>query len=159
MDEKKRKMIIFAIFVLAVAFGLYSQPWKHFGARGGMGISDTTAGIQTSAATVSTVAENSTTRDLVRDWTVDPFRSRPTTPATGVPMIATEEGPIPALQGTMIVGNEPVCVIGGQILRRNSQFGGWRVDAVAAGRVEITRLTDHKHLTLRAGRSASTERR
>jgi hypothetical protein len=59
----------------------------------------------------------------------------------------------------MIVGNEPVCVIGGQILKKGDRFGEWRVDAVATDQVEIVRLSDQRHLTLRAGDNDGNKRR
>jgi hypothetical protein len=163
MSERRRKVIVSSIFVVALVWGICNQPWKHLGTSGspqsGGGGSDTTASPQAAQATVAPVGKRAQESELASDWTVDPFRSRTITATPVAPAVAAEQQPVPALQGIMLVGNEPVCVIGGQILKKGDRFGEWRVDVVAMDQVEITRLSDRRHLTLRAGEGAGNKRR
>jgi hypothetical protein len=163
MSESRRKLVVFAIFVLAVAWGIYNQPWKYFGSSNSHrseGNFHDTAGTQgVSLAAVAPVGEGPRGSAFVSDWTVDPFRSKKLIKTPGVHVVKTDQGPVPVLQGTMIVGNEPVCVIGGQILKKGDRFGEWRVDAVAADWVEIARFSDQRRLTLHANSGAGNKRR
>jgi hypothetical protein len=165
MSESKRKWVVFAIFLVAVAWGIYSQPWKHFGSSSSyqeeIDSSNTVGILAAAVATVASAVERPTVTAMAEEWTVDPFRIRKLANTSVVPVRLTEmePEPLPLLQGMMTVGNEPVCVIGGQIVKKGDRVGEWRVDAIASDRVEVGRVSDGRRLTLRVGDNDGNKRR
>src|SRR3972149_5793933 len=152
MSQSTRKRIVFAVFLVAAAWGLYSQPWTHIGAsrphQAGVNSPDTLGIRAAVVATAASVAERPTVGAMAKEWTVDPFRSKFPTKTPIVPNRApeTEPEPPPLLQGMMTVGDEPVCVISGQVVRKGDRVGGWRVDAIASDRGDMARVSDGRRL-------------
>lgn len=154
---------MYAVFALAVVWGIYNQPWRTL--KSAQPVQEETdrpdkmTNPRVAAAAMAPSVENHQRDIFVSEWTIDPFRSAAPAPSARVPVVITEEGSAPILQGTMLVGSEPVCVIGGQILRKGDRIGDWRIEAVASTRVDIVRLSDQRHLTLRAGEGADSKGR
>ena len=138
-NEKKRKRIVYAIFIVAVIWGVYNQPWKRPD-RSGKGPDpagiDASAAAQAAAAAVNT-SPVSADWVAVDKWTVDPFR-----PISSRAQVVTEEEPEPSvmtpqLQGIMTVGSRVLCVLDGQVRRVGDQIGSWRVTAIENGTVTV----------------------
>ncbi len=155
MTEKKRKQVIFAILVLAVIWGIYNQPWKHYGASPALQEKTEAASTKAAAAPVMAAAVSvqmvPSTASFATEWTVDPFRCAPTTTTSKSSDAPPEAVAVPVLQGIMTAGDKPVCVIGGNILKPGDKVGQWRVHAITADKVELERVTDRRHITLSAG--------
>jgi hypothetical protein len=151
MTEKKRKKIVYAVFVLAVLWGLYMQPWKS-------GQQPTIPDEQTAvspAPTAMTAVEAAIQRVVLdvpdADWTIDPFR--PAHPDQPVPEPVTDDGPRGelVLQGTLVVEGARLCVINGHRLRDGDEIDGWRVLQIADGEVKLAGFGNER-LTLRSRR-------
>ncbi|MBI5867491.1 MAG: hypothetical protein HZB43_04250 [candidate division Zixibacteria bacterium] len=155
MTDKKRKQVIFAILVLAVIWGIYNQPWKHYGAS--RALQERTEAASTAAATAPVMAAAATAQTapssagFATEWTVDPFRSTSTTATPKLPDAPREAVAVPVLQGIMTTGDKPVCVIGGNILKPGDRVGQWRVHTITSAKVELERVTDRRRVTLSAG--------
>ena len=153
MLAKWRKLTVYSVFVLAVAWGIYQRPWRDLPTSAPVqsepGIADSIETAQASVA-ATPMREDLQEKSLAGDWTVDPFRKKKPE-AVAVPRARVARQVAPVLQGIMAVGNKRACVIGGQILKKGDRFGGWLVVNVATNTVELVGLSDRKHLTLRAG--------
>ncbi len=137
MNEAKRKRIIYAVFALAVLWGLYMQPWKRRERRSPVTTSTeqaTTVALASMAAQPTTIP---TPVSTVADWTVDPFR-----PIGPVEPNDTHEPKVianaPVLQGTMLVRGAEVCVIDGRIHQEGDRAGAWTILKIDNGEVTLT---------------------
>lgn len=138
-SEQKRKRIVYVIFVLAVIWGLYNQPWKR-PERNAAPVESTTP-----AEATAQVATTTGTRAVVRtvddeaapDWTVDPFRPIATEEAVVVNEPERHHITPPELQGTMTVGARQLCVLDGRVHRVGDQIGTWKVTRIDAGQVTL----------------------
>jgi hypothetical protein len=161
MLAKWRKLTVYSVFVLAVAWGIYQRPWRDLPTSAPVqsepGIADSIETAQASVAATLT-SEDLQERSLAGDWTVDPFRKKKPE-AVAVPRARVARQVAPVLQGIMAVGNKRACVIGGQILKKGDQFGGWIVLNVATNSVELVGLSSKKRLTLHAGTTNGKGRR
>ena len=136
MTETKRKRIVYAVFIVAVIWGLYNQPWK----RPQRTIA---ADPVPAAATVASVtAEPSDGAMLsggtaVADWRIDPFRpiERNDTPAYAAPVV--DDHVMPVLKGTMVVGGRRLCVLDNRVYRTGQRAGDWKVVTIDQGKVMI----------------------
>lgn len=157
MTTQKRQRVLIAIFVVAVAWGLYRQPWKSRTSSVEMTpdpAAETPAGDGPQAVTVAAVP--ALEADLLKlEWTPDPFR-----PAPGeedAASAAPEASPmfVPVLQGTMAVKGTMQCVLDGRVFKVGDGIGRWTVERIEPGSV-IIRDSDGGRVTLRADNASGT---
>jgi len=137
MKEAKRKRLFYAVFVAAVLWGLYMQPWKRRERRQPAPAPAAEASVTSAtAAVVPQRATDWTARASVSEWTIDPFR-----PVAPEEAGASEEPQVipnaPVLQGTMTVRGAEVCVIEGQICQTGDRAGSWTVVQIDKGAVTL----------------------
>jgi hypothetical protein len=151
MTEKKRKTIVYAIFVLAVLWGLYMQPWKS---NRQSEIPDTYA--ETVPASVASTPIGAAMQRVILDvpdagWVIDPFR--PTNNSAPETAPVTDDGPLGelVLQGTLVVDGSQLCVINGHRLHTGDEISGWRIVQIADGEVKLAGF-GNESLTLRSRR-------
>lgn len=153
MTEKRRKQVVFAVLVLAVVWGIYNQPWKRYrsprDSHAEVESNAMEAGPAPVAAAVVAAAGTSASATLpVTEWTIDPFRNAPAAVSSNAPKAPVEVVPVPVLQGIMTAGGEPVCIIGGKILKQGDRIGQWRVRAITDDQVELEKIADGRRARL-----------
>lgn len=136
MIEAKRKRIVYGVFLLAVLWGLYMQPWKRRARHRPEPAPAASMDPAAPSATVTSPLADFASISSVADWTIDPFR--PTAPVGA----DDPEGPpiapnTPVLQGTMMVRGEEVCVIDGQVCKAGDRSGSWRIVQINNGEVTL----------------------
>lgn len=151
MSRDKRKHILYAVFIVAVLWGLYSRPWEEREPKSSLSRPPEPA----AAATVATVAsptDKTVVRPVRSEWTTDPFRSSSTRdPAEE---LNDENASLlqPILQGTMTVRGAELCVLDGQVYAAGDRHGPWRITRIKKG--EVTLLGAHQEsLTLHTRRT------
>ncbi|GAB4326659.1 MAG: hypothetical protein Kow0074_21480 [Candidatus Zixiibacteriota bacterium] len=140
VNERKRKRIVYAVFVLAVIWGLYNQPWKR-PERNSAPVASTSSA--EAAAQVAGAAGVATTMRVAQtgaapDWSVNPFRPISTEEPDDVREPQRDDVAPPELQGTMTVGTRQLCVLDGRVYRIGDQVGTWNVSRINAGQVTLT---------------------
>jgi hypothetical protein len=136
MNERTRKQAVYAVFVLAVLFGLYMKPWdRHQGAIDAPADSSGDHGITTPAAAAGAdSAQVPGAAVFATEWPSDPFAHRGQTASAGVVTAPWAEPTMPAftLQGMMQLGGQAACVINGEILKAGDRISGWTVESISA---------------------------
>lgn len=152
MTEAKRKRVIYAIFILAVIWGLYNQPWKGR-KRSSETQPQTEAVSETQPPTpVPNVAVQTASALPETHWPINPFG-----PVTQQPLEETETvnemlfGEL-VLQGTLTAHGKQVCVINGKVRNVGDDIGAWRVARIANGEVVLIGA-NNENLTLRSVRT------
>jgi len=137
MTDQKRKRIVYAVFIVAVIWGLYNQPWN----RPNRGVQTDNVPVTVAATVVPTAAGTavvngaaSAHRPAVEDWQVDPFR---TFEQTELPSMAPEEvdHAMPVLKGTMVIGERRLCVVDDRVYRAGQQVRDWTIVEIGQGEV------------------------
>ena len=138
MNEAKRKRIVYAVFSIAVLWGLYMQPWTRLQRDTPGPASPESVAAAAVAATSSGPVAELAGGALGSDWATDPFRpSGPREP--GEPeerQHGLSKGPV--LQGTMTVHGVEICVLDGRVCRTGDQLGSWRIMQIDKGEVTLS---------------------
>jgi hypothetical protein len=141
MTEKRRKQIVYAVFVVAVI-------WGAFNLMGRRRIVETVPPESEPSVTVAAV-----TPDLQRQkpatvepqWGRDPFARG----GTSIAAIPDEYEPALRLAAISITGGKAIAMIDGKMLSVGDQVNGWRVAAISKSGV---RLESHgRQITLKIG--------
>ncbi|MBD3298562.1 MAG: hypothetical protein GF341_07910 [candidate division Zixibacteria bacterium] len=140
MSEAKRKRIVYAIFIVAVIWGLYNQPWKRPSRDTGpvKSTSPAEAQAQVAASIAQAPMQRPRTVADAPNWTSNPFRPMNTNGAEAVAAPEDDDVALPMLQGTMTVGARQLCVLDGRVHRVGDQVGIWTVADIKAGYVTLT---------------------
>jgi len=133
MNEKTRKRAIYAIFVLAILFGLYMKPWDRTRGMGEIPMAPSEDQGSTGSAAASDSTQLTVAAAFASEWPADPFAHRGQA-ASVAPAAAMPEPAMPefTLQGMMQLGGQTACVINGVILKAGDQISGWTVESVSA---------------------------
>jgi len=136
MNEAKRKRIMYAVFILAMLWGLYMQPWKRSERHKPGSTPTEPAAAAVQATVVAQPASDLAIRTATTEWTIDPFRR------TGPVDAGDPEEPqairnAPVLQGTMTVRGAEVCVIDGQVCQTGDRAGSWKIVKIDNGEVTL----------------------
>jgi hypothetical protein len=164
MNAKKRQKIVFTVFVLAVIWGIYNQPWKHHELpqpeqQGPASAVSQSGTAQPVMASLQPAPRETDTIQWVSHWTIDPFHREEPEVVSKTTTIESAPEDEPVLQGTMIAGTDRVCVIGGRLLKKGDRTGAWRVDAISDDGVTLIRISDGRHLTLQTAETPELGRR
>jgi hypothetical protein len=154
MSEQRRKRILIALFVAAVIWGLYNQPWNRRQTTE-VDSGDATRATVTEASPSAITSVAATTAQGVSrlEWRIDPFRAVPgEETADALVPEETNHTFVPVLQGTMAFQGAMRCVLDGRVLQIGDSIGRWRVEHVGPGTVT---LIDHDggRVTLRADKA------
>ncbi len=139
-SETKRKRIVYAIFIVAVLWGLYNEPWKRPSRDTGPVESTSPAEAQAQVAATMAPApvQPPHTEANAPDWTSNPFRPMTSNGAEVVAKPDDDDRTPPVLQGTMTVGARQLCVLDGRVHRVGDRVGTWTVSDIKAGHVTLT---------------------
>ena len=150
MTDQKRKRIIYGVFVTAVIWGLYMEPWKHPAKPGPSPELAEPATMTIAAATSAPVADNAPVIRQTDRWTVNPFRPAVSGRKPAAPAEVIEETPAPTLQGIMTVRGSRTCVLDGRVYKVGDSVGGWRIAEIGDGEVVLVGPQERRR-TIRAG--------
>lgn len=140
MTDQKRKRIVYAVFVVAVIWGLYNQPWNRADRKIAADYVPATAAASVVPATATAANQNGVMPAphlTVRDWRLDPFRTFEKTDVA--PYVAPREidHGMPVLKGTMVIGERRLCVLDDRVYRAGQQIRDWTVVKIGQGEVVI----------------------
>jgi hypothetical protein len=137
MKEAKRKRVMYGVFIFAMLWGLYMQPWKRGQRNAPAPTPSESSEVASVAATVSGPAANLTVVDPGSEWPISPFRpsglrepDEPEERPSGFPQE-------PVLQGTMTVRGVEVCVFDGQVCKTGDRRGLWKITGIEKGEVTL----------------------
>jgi hypothetical protein len=137
MNEAKRKRIMYAVFIFAMLWGLYMQPWKRRQRNAPAPAPSEPVAAAVVSATVAGPAAELALVAPGAEWSIDPFRpSGPREPNE------PEERPSgspkePVFQGMMTVRGVEVCVLDGQVCKTGDRRGPWRITRIEKGEVTL----------------------
>jgi hypothetical protein len=155
MKQQKRQKILYAVFVLAVLWGLYMQPWKR---RKREAPPPTPTEQKTQAAVTAAIAGTADNRMIIPvdlEWPANPFRPATEREPDEIDDPGSDYYPdAPMLQGTMVVDGVEVCVLGGKVYHSGDHCDTWRIARIAGGEVVLIG-PNQERVTLRPQESAA----
>ena len=155
MTEKQRKQIVYGVFLLVALWGLYMEPWKRSQPDAPSGTDQAAANaapvVAASIVPVSTMPVEAAVPGAPGRWTRDPFGGVGVSQEPDAHRPPVSPSVVPILQGIMVVGKAPACVMGNRVMRAGDVIEGWRIDQITADSVVIVHVSDQKRLALRAG--------
>ena len=153
MTETRRKRVIYAVFIIAVLWGLYNQPWKGRERKTAPPVPQKPA-VAAVVTTGAATTEKAVVRPATSEWTIDPFRSsrRQESADEGGGVKNNGSASEPVLQGTMTVRGTEVCVLDGQVCATGDRHGLWQITKIEQGVVTLVG-PNQECLTLRPRRT------
>ncbi len=155
MTEKRRKQMVYGVFLLVALWGLTMEPWKRSQpdapSRTGEPAPNAAPAVVASIVPVATTPVGATVAGVTGRWTKDPFGGVAVSTEPGAPRPPVSPSAVPILQGIVVVGKAPACVMGNKVMRAGDVIEGWRIDQITADSVVIVHVSDQKRLALRAG--------
>ena len=152
MNEKTRKRAVYAIFVLAVLFGLYMKPWDRPSREESAATITGNPNGEAAAATTHEVdsAQIIGAAVFATNWPSDPFAHRGQGAAAPVISVASDEPLMPLfkLQGMMQLDGQNACVINGEILKAGDRISGWTVESVNANEAILRLGSERQRLRI-----------
>lgn len=153
MIERKRKKVVFGVFILIVLFGLYMKPWEARQRRIPQpSLAQSTGETILPAhqtAQASAVGEDAAQIKFATRWPDDPFRQVAVGKTRQSIVQASEaSGGSWVLQGVMTINGERVCVIDGWTYVVGTTIDNWKIIHVGQSEVGLARGGETCNLTL-----------
>lgn len=142
MTEKRRKQIVYAVFVLAVVWAVFNFPHRRKAIEPQSAqTTDTTPDI---AAMTANSAKRQTTT-LPEQWGRDPFAHGGAQTTT----TSEEIAPLFRLAAISVADGKALAMINGRMLGRGDTVDGWRVAAISSSSVALE--SNGRKVTLKIG--------
>ena len=142
MTEKRRKQIVYAVFVLAIVWAVFNFPHRRK-------VIDPQSSQATetspAVAVMSADAAKRQTTTLPDQWGRDPFAHGSANVATGSDEIA----PLFHLAAISVADGKALAMINGKMLGRGDTIGDWRVTAISSSSVALE--SNGRKVTLKIG--------
>lgn len=142
MTEKRRKQIVYSIFVIAVIWAAFSFPQRRRSLEPASQQTSASAPVVAAAATALSTESAATVSD---QWGRDPF-ARGGGHATSMP---SEAGPTFRVAAVSVAGGKAMAVINGKMISQGEAISGWRVTDISNAGVVLE--SNGKKITLTIG--------
>ena len=147
MTERRRKVIVFAVLVVAVIWGIYNNPFSSGKEPdASLSVDQPSVNATEMPAQGNEVVRSSRYGDL-KDWKADPFR-RDAAP-TSTPNVRVETGPYFNLSAISKSDRQSMAIINGRVIGEDGEIDGWAVMEIGAKSVVLSKGSDEIELKLR----------
>ncbi len=147
MTEGRRKAIVFAVFVVAVIWGIYNNPFSS-DKKPDTGSTVDQASVNVTEMPVQNeqVDRMDKYADLIQ-WKDDPFQ-RETAPMSA-PSVQVETGPYFHLSAISTSDRQSMAIINGRVMGEDGEINGWVVAEIGDKSVVLNKGSDEIELKLR----------
>ena len=147
MTEGRRKAIVFAVFVVAVVWGIYSNPFSS-GKKPDAGSTVDQPSVNATEMPVQSeqVDRMDKYADLIQ-WKDDPFH-RDAAPRS-MPKVQVETVPYFHLSAISRSDRQSMAIINGRVIGEDGEIGGWVVAEIGDKSVVLNKGSDEIELKLR----------
>jgi len=150
MKESTRKRMLYALLFGAIIFGLIMKPWESTPKDRARQSTDEQPPPATTVVAAG-IAGAAPRTDFVTEWPRDPFVTQDVEDDIVVAKIR-QTAVIPSgeylLQGILVVGGEPACVLNDLTFLVGDMIEDWRVEYIGHNEVLLVRASENKRLVL-----------
>ena len=147
MTEGRRKAIVFAVFVVAVIWGVYNNPFSSDTKPDtGSAVDQPSVNATEMPLQGEQVDQSSRYADL-KEWKADPF-NRDAAPRS-TPNVQVETGPYFHLSAISRSDRQSMAIINGRVMGEDGEIAGWVVKEIGDRSVVLNKGPDEIELKLK----------